>query len=71
VKKNYKHSNHKSQARKHPHHKKSLRLIKVDEGKCKDEIGIPSLFGTICFMTKASKATFATNPIVLRVRNVI
>ncbi len=39
--------------------KESLRSIKVDEGKCEDETNASY------FTTKASKATFTTNAIVL------
>jgi hypothetical protein len=45
-----------------------LKSIKVDEGKCKYEIGISYLFYTSYFTTKTSRATFATYAIVLRVR---
>jgi hypothetical protein len=45
-----------------------LKSIKVDEGKCKDEIGVFSLFDVSCFTMKASRTTFTTNAIVLGVR---
>jgi hypothetical protein len=48
--------------------KESLRLIKVDEGKCEDEIGVSSFFDVSYFITKASGTTFATNIDVPRVR---
>jgi hypothetical protein len=41
---------------------KLLRSIKVDEGKCEDETN------TSCFTMKASKAIFATNVVVPKVR---
>jgi hypothetical protein len=49
----------------------SLRSIKVYEGKCKDEIGVSSLFDTSCFTMKALGATFTTNAVVLGVRIVL
>jgi hypothetical protein len=45
-----------------------LRSIKVDEGKCEDEIGISSLSSVSCFTTKVLGATFATNAAILGVR---
>jgi hypothetical protein len=42
--------------------KESLRSIKVHEGKCEDEIC------TSYFTTKALRATFTTNVVVLGVR---
>ncbi len=50
--------------------KKSLRSIKVDEGKCEDDIGISYLLGVFCFTMKVIGATFATNVMVLGVRTV-
>jgi hypothetical protein len=45
-----------------------LRSIKVDEGKCEDEIKV-SFFSNIAYFTKKpSGATFATYAIVLGVR---
>jgi len=41
---------------------KLLRSIKIDEGKCEDEIGV------FCFTTKASRATFTTNATIFKVR---
>jgi len=46
----------------------SLRSIKVDERKCKDEIRVSSLFSASCFTMKASRATFATDVAVHGVR---
>jgi hypothetical protein len=46
----------------------SLRSIKVDERKCKDEIRVSSLFSASCFIMKASRATFATDVAVHGVR---
>jgi len=34
--------------------KESLRSIRVDEGKCKDDTKISSLLGVSCFTMKAS-----------------
>jgi hypothetical protein len=48
--------------------KQLLRLIKVDEGKCEDEIGISSLLGSSYFTMKIVGATFAANATVPRVR---
>jgi hypothetical protein len=45
-----------------------LKLIKVDEGKCEDEIGVFSFFHTSCFTMKASGTTFAIDAIVPKVR---
>ncbi len=45
-----------------------LRLIKVDEGKCEDEIGISSLSSTSYFTMKAVGAAFTTYATVTRVR---
>jgi hypothetical protein len=47
---------------------KSLRLIKVDEGKCEDETRVSSFFDISSFTVKASKATFATDAVVLSMR---
>jgi hypothetical protein len=44
--------------------KKSLRSTKVDERKCRDEIGVSSLSNVYCFATKTSGATFTTNAII-------
>jgi hypothetical protein len=46
----------------------SLKSIKVDEGKCKNEIGVSSLSDASYFTMKASKTTFATYAIVLGMR---
>ncbi len=47
---------------------KSLKSIKVDEGKCEDEIGVFSFFGASSFTIKALGATFATDTVVFKVR---
>jgi hypothetical protein len=47
---------------------KSLRSIKVDEGKCKGETGISSLSNVSYFTTKASRATFTIDVVVPKVR---
>jgi hypothetical protein len=49
----------------------SFKSIKVYVGKCKDEIGVSSLFDVSCFTTKALGATFATIVVVLGVRIVL
>jgi hypothetical protein len=48
--------------------KELLRLIKVDEGKCKNETWVSFLFGASYFTTKALGTTFAIDAIVPRVR---
>ncbi len=48
----------------------SLRLIKVDEGKCEDDIRLSFLLVAFCFTMKVVGATFTTNAIVLRVKSV-
>jgi hypothetical protein len=45
-----------------------LRSIKVDEGKCEDEIRVSFFFSIAYFTKKASKATFATYNVVLGLR---
>jgi hypothetical protein len=45
-----------------------LKSIKVDERKCEDEIGLPSLSNVFYFTTKTLGATFATDAIVLEVK---
>jgi hypothetical protein len=47
-----------------------LKLIKVDEGKCEDDIGLSSLSIVFCYTMKATRATFTTYVMVLGVRNV-
>jgi hypothetical protein len=46
--------------------KESLRSIKVDEGKCKDDTRISSLLGASCFTMKPARATFTTYVMVPR-----
>jgi hypothetical protein len=48
--------------------KESLILIKVYEGKCKDEIGVSFLSNASCFTMKASGATFSIDAVVFGVR---
>jgi hypothetical protein len=48
--------------------KQSLKLIKVDEGKCEDDIGIFSLLGAFCFGIKVMGVTFVIDVMVPRVR---
>jgi hypothetical protein len=45
-----------------------LRLIKIDEGKYENEIGVSFLSSIFCFTTKALGVTFATNAAILGVR---
>jgi len=48
--------------------KESLISIKVDEGKCEDEIGISSLSNISCFTMKTSGTTFSTYATIPGVR---
>jgi hypothetical protein len=48
--------------------KKSLKSIKVDEGKCEGETKVSPLSNVFCFTTNASGATFATDVAIPWVR---
>jgi hypothetical protein len=47
-----------------------LKSIKVDKGKCKDDIGISSLSSASYFTMKATFTTFTTNVMIHGVRTV-